>query len=192
MTAQPESPYGSDAWEGEALRAEARRAEAWRAEPQQAEAQPYLRTRTGAQPHLRTQADVHEMWTWLLRRSSAGPPEDGASTWLMLIGADDVPVSPLIELSHEDHPTPQPPTRQEIMHLSLLLRTLAAEIGQPGLRVAPLRARPGPSKPDADDRAWAHAYSQAARLAAMPAEVMHLAGDQGVLPLPIDEIGFGD
>jgi len=58
----------------------------------------------------------------------------------------------------------------------------------PGSRFAFLRSRPGGGRPNAEDRAWARALYEAGRRAGAALEVVHLANDHDVCPLPMDDL----
>ena len=56
------------------------------------------------------------------------------------------------------------------------------------LRFAFLRSRPGSGGPNPDDLGWAEALYDAARLARVPIEVVHLANDRDLVPIPMDDL----
>jgi hypothetical protein len=60
----------------------------------------------------------------------------------------------------------------------------------PGGRVACLPSRPGRAAVTDDDRAWASGLYDACRRAGLPAEVVHLATDEELFPLPLDELSL--
>ena len=130
-------------------------------------------------PVIQTQADLEEVWRTLMSPLGFG----GHSVWLMFIGADDRPVPQLTQI--EDAETP--PDGQVLDGLAQVLGSVVEEL-VPGGRVACLRSRPGSAAVTADDRAWASGLYDACRRAGLPAEVVHLATDVELLPLPLDEL----
>jgi hypothetical protein len=60
--------------------------------------------------------------------------------------------------------------------------------GEPGRSFAFLRSRPGRGV-TREDRAWARFLHDAGRVAGVEVEVVHLATDDDVTPLPLDAIG---
>jgi hypothetical protein len=48
--------------------------------------------------------------------------------------------------------------------------------------------RPGRGGPDADDRAWARALHDAGRRSGAVVDVIHLAHDDDVLPIALDDL----
>ena len=55
-------------------------------------------------------------------------------------------------------------------------------------RFAFLWSRPGRGRPDASDRAWARALYGAGRAAGARLEVIHLAHDDDIYPLAVDDL----
>ncbi len=140
------------------------------------------RRRLGGTP-VRSQAELAELWRELL-----GPLGFAEHTiWVMFIGADDRPLPQLTQIEE----AVAPPDRQGVESFAAFLGHMACELGaspRPGLRVALLRSRPGGGSADADDRAWASRLLAACRMAAVPAEVVHLATEDVLMPLPWDEL----
>ncbi|WKN49334.1 hypothetical protein [Nocardioides sp. Arc9.136] len=130
-------------------------------------------------PVIVTQADVEQAWRSLMRPLGW----TRTSTWLMLVGPDDRPLPHLTEI--EDCGGPPPPGGAD--RLGELLAGLVRGALPPGVRVAFLRSRPGAGLADDDDRAWARTLLAAAQVAGLRSEVVHLATDVDVLPLPVDE-----
>ncbi|MDN4171487.1 hypothetical protein QWY28_00875 [Nocardioides sp. SOB77] len=129
-------------------------------------------------PVIETQTDVERAWRTLMRPLGW----TRTSTWLMFVGPDRRPFPPLTEIDDCAGPPPGDIARQ----LGALLAHLRAD-SLPGVRVAFLRSRPGLGGIEDDDRAWAAALYAAARTAGMPAEVVHLATDEDVVAVPMDE-----
>ncbi|WP_151083370.1 hypothetical protein [Nocardioides cynanchi] len=126
-------------------------------------------------PALRTQADLERMWRALM--SPLG--FRGHSLWMVVI-QDDQPVPQLMEIVEAS----APPDPEEVESFARLLEHLA----MPGLRFAFLRSRPGRGRPDATDRAWARALRDAGRRAGAGVDVVHLAHDDDVLPIALDDV----
>lgn len=130
-------------------------------------------------PLVRTQADLERVWRFLLQPLGFS----GSSLWLLLVEADDR-VQPTI---HEIEELGRLPDTGEADQLALFLQTLLDEFC-PGGRVALLRSRPGQHGVDAEDRAWAGALYAICRRAGVSTEVVHVATDREVLPVPLDEL----
>ena len=58
----------------------------------------------------------------------------------------------------------------------------------PGGRVAFARSRPGAPALGPEDRAWARTLYGIGRVTDLPVEVVHLACDRDVVPVPMDEV----
>jgi hypothetical protein len=126
-------------------------------------------------PVLRTQADVEAMWRRLM--TPLGFTRE--SLWMVVVeGERPVPrILEIVELG-------EPPDDDEIDSYAGVLAPLAG----PDTRFALLRSRPGGGRPDATDRAWARALYDAGRRAGAQLEVVHLAHDHDVCPLPLDDL----
>lgn len=132
------------------------------------------------EPIINTQADLEEAWRFLMGPLGFG----GESLWLMFIRPDGIPIPQLSEI--EDCAAPPPPG--EAAGFADFLGHFASA-DEPGLRLAVLRTRPGSSGPTDRDRQWAAIVYDACRTANLPAEVVHLATDQDIYPLPWDALG---
>ena len=130
-------------------------------------------------PLIETQTDLERAWRALMNPLGW----TRTSTWLMLVGPDSVPLPSLTEIEDCAGPPPEDGADQ----LGSMLGRLRAEALPEGSRVAFLRSRPGSGRADDEDRAWAGMLYAAARVAGLPAEVVHLATDVDVLALPMDE-----
>jgi hypothetical protein len=128
-------------------------------------------------PTVRTQSDLHRAWQHLMGPGGFG----GQSIWMMLI-VDDVPLPQLTEITESDEPLDD----MMVGQLAELLRLLDRNVA-PGARVAFLRSRPGTDAVSGDDRGWAACLYDAARRAAVPCEVVHLATPGSIRALPADE-----
>ena len=129
-------------------------------------------------PTIRTQQDLQDAWRFLMSPLGFST----TSTWIMLIDADDQPVPQVTQIDDPD----RPPTRDDLAGLVDVVKELRDEL-VPGGRVAFLRSRPGRPAISRDDRAYASGLYDACRLAELPIEVVHLACDTDVVPLPMDD-----
>lgn len=129
-------------------------------------------------PTIRTQSDLERTWRHLMEPLGFG----GHSLWFMLIGADDRPYPGLTEI--ED--CAEAPTADELASLGELLATVLPDVA-PGGRVAFLLSRPGRDGVTARDRELAAAIYAVFVAAGVPTEVVHLANDVSLVPLPMDE-----
>jgi hypothetical protein len=129
-------------------------------------------------PAVHTQADLEAVWRHLMEPLGFGR----SSVWLMRIDRDARAVPQLLEITDFDGP-PETIDRDSFADL---MRTLDAD--DPGGSFAFLRSRPGTGlRPE--DRAWACFLYDAGRCAGVRLEVVHLATDAQLSPLPLDEIG---
>lgn len=144
-------------------------------------------TRSGAtflrmnyEPIINTQSDLEAAWRHLM-----GPLGFGSeSLWLMFVRPDGIPIPQLSQIEDCD----EPPSREELAGFADFLAHFASE-DEPGLRLAALRTRPGSFGPNDVDRQWAQIVYAACRTAKLPVEVVHLATDQDIYPLPWDALG---
>ena len=130
-------------------------------------------------PLIRTQADLEHAWRHLMEPLGFGDH----SIWMMLVGANDRPIPQLNEIAG----AVTPPDPEEVDGLAELLRRLSRDVS-PRARFAFLRSRPGSGGPNPDDLGWAQALYDAARLAHVPIEVVHLANDHELVPIPMDDL----
>jgi hypothetical protein len=130
-------------------------------------------------PVISTQADLELAWRHLM-----GPfGYDHRSVWWMLIQPDDRPIPHLAEVEDAS----EVPDEVERDNFASLLIHLQEGL-DPGTRIAFLVSRPGHDGPRAKDLAWASALYDVASRASLPCEVVHLASDGGVTPLPLDAL----
>ena len=129
-------------------------------------------------PLIRTQADLEHAWRHLMQPLGFGDH----SIWMMLINGDR-PIPQLSEITG----AVTPPEAEEVDGLAELMRRLRADVS-PTVRFAFLRSRPGRGGPNPDDLGWAQALYDAARLARVPIEVVHLANDHDLVPIPMDDL----
>jgi len=130
-------------------------------------------------PVLRSQADVEVMWRVLM--TPLGWRQ--RSLWFVLVAPDDSPIPHVYEIAD------LPDTIDDHSHAAAaeLWRDLLDQV-LPGGRVALLLSRPGAGDPDRADRRIAEGTYAACRGAGVPLEVIHLATDDDVVPLPADAV----
>ena len=145
-----------------------------------------MRLRIGAQSlrmtyekTIRSQADVQQMWRDLMGAGGFG----GRSIWLTILEADGHTTPLISEITECDSPL----DHLEQERFATLLRHLCLD-GVPGGRVALLCSRPGTHGLDDEDRRWAASLYASCRLAEVHHEVVHLATELGVVPVPFDEL----
>ncbi|MGD9957914.1 hypothetical protein [Nocardioides sp.] len=131
-------------------------------------------------PTVRTQQDLERTWRHLMEPLGFGLHQ----VWVMLIGADDRPIPHLIEIPD----ALEPPGEHEVAGLGTFLAGLQRDVLGPGGRIAFLRSRPGSDDVQPEDRQWARALRAACRAEQVPCDVVHLANDQMLVPLPFDEV----
>lgn len=132
-------------------------------------------------PTVRSQADLEEVWRFLMEPLGFG----GSSLWMMRLDPDGRAVPQVLEIADADR---APTTAEEAESFAALLRELVAH--DPGTSFAFLRSRPGRGGVDAEDRAWASFLYETGRSAGVRLEVVHLATDADLVPLPLDEVGL--
>ncbi|WP_148616069.1 hypothetical protein [Nocardioides rubriscoriae] len=130
-------------------------------------------------PTIRTQADLERAWRTLMEPLGFSH----SRVWMMLLDADDHPLPQLTEVEDWD----RPPEPAQLEGFAELTRALLEHLA-PGGRWAFLLARPGGAGVTALDRAWAHGLVTACRAAGVRTEVVHLATDVDLLPLPYDAL----
>ncbi|QCW49241.1 hypothetical protein FE634_00290 [Nocardioides dongxiaopingii] len=129
-------------------------------------------------PVIRSQADLERAWRHLVEPLGFS----AHSTWMMLIDAEDHPLPQLTQVEDCDR-VPEPEVLTGFAELAAHLLDDVA----PGGRWAFLRSRPGAGVTDVD-RAWARGLVEACRELGVPTEVVHLATDVDLLPLPLDSL----
>lgn len=128
---------------------------------------------------IRTQADLERLWRELMEPLGFG----GMSIWLMLIGPDYIAIRQLTQI--ED--AVEPPDAEQLAGFGAMLDRLRDEMARGG-RWAFLRSRPGGGGSTETDRSWARGLHQACRAGAVPTEVVHLATDHDLVPMPMDDL----
>lgn len=134
---------------------------------------------TPFRPLIRTRTDLQRVWRHLLSRRRP----DGCSLWVLLIEPDDRPLLQVSEITD----VVAPPTPVEMARLTGRLAELGSGLTDGG-RLAVLRIRPGAGGPTADDLGWASSLYVACWAASIACEVVHLATDETILPVPMDAV----
>ena len=129
-------------------------------------------------PVLRTQVQLEAAWRHMVgpyRYSSRAP-------WLMMIASDDQPRPHVAEFTE----LPEFPDEALVEDLTRMLEASVDKV-RPA-RLAFLVSRPGQDGARPADRAWARAALDVAAAVGVRADVVHLATDRGILPLPMDDL----
>ena len=129
-------------------------------------------------PTVRSQADLEKVWRHLMEPLGFS----GASIWMLRLDPDGLAVPHLLEIAEAELAPDDPEPFAGLL--------VQLESDDPGGSYAFLRTRPGHGGVDTGDRAWAGFLYAAGRLAGVRLEVVHLATDADVVPLPLDEIGL--
>lgn len=130
-------------------------------------------------PTLLCQRDVERMWRALMRPLGWR----ARALWFVLVGADDRPLPQVCEIAE----LPDRIDAESHATAARLWRDLLEDL-VPGGRMALLLVRPGGDGPTRADRALAEGTYAACRAAGVPLEVMHLATDEDIWPLPADAV----
>ncbi|MEJ7832020.1 MAG: hypothetical protein WKF79_03835 [Nocardioides sp.] len=130
-------------------------------------------------PVIRTQSDLERAWRTLMEPLGFS----GHSVWLMFLGPDDRPLPQLTEI--ED--CVGVPDDEHLHGLAHVIEAVLTEVA-PGGRVGFLRTRPGRDAVSADDRAWAAALHAACTIAGVRGDVVHVANDVRLAPVPLDDL----
>jgi hypothetical protein len=139
------------------------------------------KTRKPYRPLIRTQEELQRAWRHLMEPLGFAT----RSLWLMVIEDDDRPVPHLTELTDLAE-LPDPRSARDMGEL-----VSAVSAALPLARLAFLLSRPDTGPPATPDHAWAEVVYDAARRAGAPCEVVHLATDETVLPIPRDAVARG-
>lgn len=132
---------------------------------------------TPYRPTIRTQSDLEAVWRHLMGPWGFG----GRSIWLLRIESDGTVLPHVVEIAECDGL----PDDELVDGLAGVLRTLDGD--DPGGSFAFLLSRPG-GHVDDTDRAWGRFLLRAGLLADVRLEMVHLATDERVVPLPPDEL----
>jgi hypothetical protein len=129
-------------------------------------------------PAIRTQTDLHEHW-----RALMGPLGfSDRSLWVAFLAPDGVSEALLTKIEG----IPPQPDRQILNNLMAVLQRVLDDV--PGAGVAFLVSRPGPAHITEDDRAWGRDLTTAARGALLPCRPVHLATDEAIRVLAMDDL----
>jgi hypothetical protein len=131
------------------------------------------------EPVIRTQADLEGAWRQLIRPLGF----HRRSLWLLLIGGDDRPTPVITEVTD----LPELFDVDAADGLAQTLLQLTPQADEDG-RWALLCSRPGRGGPNAADRAWAGGLYSMCRRHDLAHDVIHLATDTEVLPIPLDDV----
>lgn len=126
---------------------------------------------------IRTPADLERMWRTLIGPLGFG----GHSLWLTVLECDGRTTPVITEITD----VVSVPGASDRSHLGGVVRLLVEEL-VPGGRAAFLRTRPGRDGVSDDDRAWAAALYAVSRETGAPVEVVHVANDVMLAPVPTD------
>lgn len=129
---------------------------------------------------IQTQSDLEQAWRTLMGPLGFG----GHSVWLILLEPDGTTTPMIMEITESEEPLDE----QMQASLAELLRLVTTETLPDG-RVAFLRTRPGRDGLGPADREWARGLYAACRLAEVRHEVVHVANDVMLLPVPLDALG---
>lgn len=136
-------------------------------------------TPSAVEEPITSQLELEDLWHELMQPLGFSSP----SLWLLVIGPDDRPLPQITEIA-ETHDLPDEEQRRGFAEF---LRTLTSEL-VPGGRVALLRSRPGTDPLTEEDLQWAESVYATARWAGAPCDVLHVANDVRLLPVPLDEL----
>lgn len=134
-------------------------------------------TKETFRPVLRTQADVEKFWTEICHPLGWRTPE----LWVVLVDSNGEPFPSVQQVAE----LPEKPDEVAVGNLVMICRDLLGEFA-PGGRVATLLCRPGTGFPTVFDKAWARALRDASRREGVELEVVHVATDVAITPLPMD------
>lgn len=105
--------------------------------------------------------------------------------WALFIEHDGEVLPEILQIDD----MPAAPSTTDADNVVSLVGGLAAHTGGL-LRLAFLFSRPGSSAPDDRDRAWARVLYDAMSAAGMRQEVVHVATDAVLVPVPLDDAGL--
>ena len=136
-------------------------------------------TQESFRPKLATQADVERFWTRICHPLGW----ERHDLWFVLVAADGRPL-PIVQ-DVRDRPVAVDP--EVVRNLVDLWRRVCEELVPDG-SIAVLLCRPGSAAVDASDREWATAITTEAAAAGVPLEIIHVASDVAITPLPLDAV----
>src|SRR4051794_17554747 len=130
-------------------------------------------------PHIHSQADLEAAWRHLIRPLGF----HRRSLWLLLIDRDQRPTPVMTEITD----LPARPDPETMDGLGDLLGQLLVHVDPEG-RWALLLSRPGRHPADRSDRMWAAGLYGLLRTNRIAHDVVHLATDTQIHPIPLDDV----
>ena len=130
-------------------------------------------------PLVRTQPDLEQVWRHLIRPLGF----HRRSLWLLLIGGDDRPTPAITEVTD----LPEAADTDTRDGLAQVLGQVASDL-EPSGRWALLLSRPGSHSTDDADRRWAAALYDVCRGHGIAHDIVHLATDADIVPIPLDDV----
>ncbi len=139
--------------------------------------------RSQALPPIHTQADLTNVWSTLMGELGFG----SRSLWVMFIGKDDTVHPALMQVEQLDD-------RPDDLFAANLVQICSHFVDDDPARgrVALLLSRPGRATLTGSDRAWASMLYRAVRLGGIAAEPLHLANDEELRLLAVDDTDLGE
>lgn len=137
---------------------------------------------THPRPVIDSQASLERTWRTLLNPLGFVR----AALWLMAIDEQGDPHPQLLEIDE----IAEAPTGKDRAQFADFLRMMHEDVVPEATRFAFVLARPGLAEITSRDRAWASVIYEACRQAGVTSEVVHLAADDDIRPVPLDEAGL--
>lgn len=125
-----------------------------------------------------TPADLEALWRRLMEPLGFA----GRTLWMLLIRDDGAVFPELVQLDE----LPAAPTSDDADGLAHFVGHLVGEANH--LRPAFLLSRPGRGGPDTRDRAWVEVVDRAVMRSGARREVVHVATDDTLAPVPLDDL----
>jgi hypothetical protein len=130
-------------------------------------------------PVLRTQADVEKFWISICHPLGWRRHD----LWAVIVDGSGRPLPVVQDL--RDRPVE---VDDEVVRGLVEVWRLVRDDLDPQARIAVLLCRPGPDAIVRTDREWAGAITAEAVSAGIPLEVVHLASDVAIRPIPLDDV----
>lgn len=134
---------------------------------------------TPFEPVIRSQADLEAAWRHLIRPLGFR----GRSLWMLLIGPDDRPTPVITEVAE----LPETFDDEASDNLAVVLVDVMRDV-EPDGRWALLCSRPGGGGANDADRGWAGGLYNTCRRHGIAHDVIHLATDTDLFPIPLDDV----